>query len=134
MFLAIPPTDLIPMTVKGLDFNDPATLDAYSELLLFQHDSLREELPFVPQSSKVRSIIHRIAEKLGLYSSSVGEGTARYIVVTKNEPVISQVRCSILYCSSLTASTDSTLIRSTLRLIYRRRRHLVRDYEPPNRA
>jgi hypothetical protein len=78
-----------------LDLNDPSTLEIYSRILLFKDDHMREEMAFSRAlSAKQRRIVHLIAQKLGVYHYSVGEGEDRYAVVTRREPSrVSRVHC-----------------------------------------
>ena len=70
-----------------LDLNDPATLEIYSRVLLFRDDLMRDELAFSRSlNPKQRRIVHLVAQKLGVYHYSVGEGDERYAVVTRREP------------------------------------------------
>jgi hypothetical protein len=70
-----------------LDLNDPATLEIYSRVLLFRDDPMRDELAFSRSlNPKQRRIVHLVAQKLGVYHYSVGEGDERYAVVTRREP------------------------------------------------
>ena len=70
-----------------LDMNDPATLEIYSRILLFKDDPMRDELAFSRTlSPKQRRIVHLVAQKLGVYHYSVGEGEERYAVVTRIDP------------------------------------------------
>lgn len=70
-----------------LDLNDPSTLDIYSRILLFKDDHMRDELAFSRTlSPKQRRVVHLIAQKLGVYHYSVGEGDERYAVVTRIDP------------------------------------------------
>ena len=70
-----------------LDLNDPATLEIYSRILLFKDDRMRDELAFSRNlSPKERRVVHLVAQKLGLYHYSVGEGDDRYAVVTRVDP------------------------------------------------
>ncbi|KAF7974075.1 hypothetical protein HWV62_13495 [Athelia sp. TMB] len=74
-----------------LDLNDASTLEIYSRILLFKDDRMRDELAFSRTlSPKQRRIIHLIAQKLGVYHYSVGEGDERYAVVTRIDPNRSQ--------------------------------------------
>ncbi|KAG8863781.1 hypothetical protein FRB96_007618 [Tulasnella sp. 330] len=67
-----------------LDMNDPATLDIYSRILVFKEDHMRDELAFSRSlSPKQRRIVHLVAQRLGVYHYSVGEGEDRYAVVTR---------------------------------------------------
>jgi hypothetical protein len=48
---------------------------------------MRDELAFARSlSPKQRRIVHLVAQKLGVYHYSVGEGEERYAVVTRNQP------------------------------------------------
>jgi hypothetical protein len=70
-----------------LDLNDPATLEIYSRILLFKDDPMRDELAFSRTlSAKQRRVVHLVAQKLGVYHYSVGEGEERYAVVTRINP------------------------------------------------
>ena len=70
-----------------LDLNDPSTLDIYSRILLFKDDHMRDELAFSRTlSPKQRRVVHLIAQRLGVYHYSVGEGDERYAVVTRIDP------------------------------------------------
>ncbi|KAF8644130.1 hypothetical protein AX16_008658 [Volvariella volvacea WC 439] len=70
-----------------LDLNDPATLEIYSRILLFKDDRMRDELAFSRTlTPKQRRIVHLVAQKLGVYHYSVGEGEERYAVVTRIDP------------------------------------------------
>ena len=70
-----------------LDMNDAATLEIYSRILLFKDDHMRDELAFARSlSPKQRRIVHLVAQKLGVYHYSVGEGEERYAVVTRHQP------------------------------------------------
>lgn len=90
--MATPP--LPPATPGGLkspstelDLNDPSTLEIYSRILLFKDDRMRDELAFSRTlSPKQRRVVHLVAQKLGVYHYSVGEGEERYAVVTRIDP------------------------------------------------
>ncbi|KIK95861.1 hypothetical protein PAXRUDRAFT_11193 [Paxillus rubicundulus Ve08.2h10] len=70
-----------------LDLNDPSTLEIYSRILLFKDDRMRDELAFSRTlSPKQRRVVHLVAQKLGVYHYSVGEGEDRYAVVTRIDP------------------------------------------------
>ncbi|KAI6036886.1 hypothetical protein BKA83DRAFT_4168696 [Pisolithus microcarpus] len=70
-----------------LDLNDPSTLEIYSRILLFKDDPMRDELAFSRTlTPKQRRVVHLIAQKLGVYHYSVGEGEDRYAVVTRIDP------------------------------------------------
>ncbi|CED82247.1 mRNA cleavage and polyadenylation factor I complex, subunit RNA15 [Phaffia rhodozyma] len=69
-----------------LDLNDPITLDIYSRILVFKEDRMRDELAFSRTLSALqRRVVHLVAQKLGVYHYSVGEGDKRYAVVTRSE-------------------------------------------------
>jgi RNA recognition motif-containing protein len=86
----IPPTASSSAADKAfgeLDLNDPSTLEIYSRILLFKDDPMRDELAFSRTlTAKQRRIVHLIAQKLGVYHYSVGEGEDRYAVVTRIDP------------------------------------------------
>lgn len=70
-----------------LDLNDPSTLEIYSRILLFKDDRMRDELAFSRSlSPKQRRVVHLIAQKLGVFHYSIGEGDERYAVVTRIDP------------------------------------------------
>jgi len=74
-----------------LDLNDPSTLDIYSRILLFKDDHMRDELAFSRMlTPKQRRVVHLIAQRLGVYHYSVGEGDERYAVVTRIDPATRQ--------------------------------------------
>ena len=74
-------------SANELDMNDPSTLEIYSRILLFKDDHMRDELAFSRTlSPKQRRIVHLVAQKLGVYHYSVGEGEERYAVVTRIDP------------------------------------------------
>ncbi|KAI9466036.1 hypothetical protein BJY52DRAFT_1201717 [Lactarius psammicola] len=80
------PPPVIPAS-NELDLNDPSTLEIYSRILLFKDDRMRDELAFSRTlSPKQRRIVHLVAQKLGVYHYSVGEGEERYAVVTRIDP------------------------------------------------
>ncbi|KAG8899928.1 hypothetical protein FRB99_006356 [Tulasnella sp. 403] len=67
-----------------LDLNDPSTLEIYSRILVFKEDRMRDELAFSRTlTPKQRRIVHLVAQRLGVYHYSVGEGEERYAVVTR---------------------------------------------------
>ena len=74
-------------SANELDLNDPSTLEIYSRILLFKDDPMRDELAFSRTlSPKQRRVVHLVAQKLGVYHYSVGEGEERYAVVTRIDP------------------------------------------------
>ncbi|KAF9070404.1 hypothetical protein BDP27DRAFT_1220767 [Rhodocollybia butyracea] len=74
-------------SASELDLNDPSTLEIYSRILLFKDDRMRDELAFSRMlTPKQRRVVHLIAQKLGVYHYSVGEGDERYAVVTRIDP------------------------------------------------
>jgi R3H domain len=87
-----------------LDLNDPSTLEIYSRILLFKDDHMRDELAFSRTlSPKQRRIVHLVAQKLGVYHYSIGEGEERYAVVTRIDP---EKVCSELFVATRLDSTD----------------------------
>ncbi|EPQ26040.1 uncharacterized protein PFL1_06493 [Pseudozyma flocculosa PF-1] len=71
---------------EELNLNDAATLEIYSRVLLFKDDRMRDELSFSRSLSPLeRRTVHLVAQRLGLYHYSMGEGDERYVIVTKNE-------------------------------------------------
>lgn len=83
-----------------LDLNDPSTLEIYSRILLFKDDRMRDELAFSRTlSPKQRRVVHLIAQKLGVYHYSVGEGEDRYAVVTRIDPNKASLSVSLILTS-----------------------------------
>jgi hypothetical protein len=81
------PTASDRVTSNELDLNDPSTLEIYSRILLFRDDRMRDELAFSRTlTPQLRRVVHLIAQKLGVYHYSVGEGEERYAVVTRIDP------------------------------------------------
>lgn len=106
-----------------LDLNDPSTLEIYSRILLFKDDRMRDELAFSRTlSPKQRRVVHLIAQKLGVYHYSVGEGEDRYAVVTRIDPnrvcrVITTCRaCTYEICLDSSNSNRVSVIRSPVHL------------------
>jgi len=104
-----------------LDLNDPSTLEIYSRILLFKDDRMRDELAFSRTlSPKQRRVVHLIAQKLGVYHYSVGEGEERYAVVTRIDPNRQQQqgqrhtlsRAPSAYLSPPSQATASSLLRA----------------------
>jgi hypothetical protein len=87
-----------------LDLNDPSTLDIYSRILLFKDDHMRDELAFSRMlSPKQRRVVHLVAQKLGVYHYSVGEGDERHAVVTRIDPTTVSPSYEFLkQCTTLT--------------------------------
>ncbi|KAF9052773.1 hypothetical protein BJ165DRAFT_1413179 [Panaeolus papilionaceus] len=88
-----PPTSTTPSVSEKssssneLDLNDASTLEIYTRILLFKDDRMRDELAFSRTlTPKQRRVVHLIAQKLGVYHYSVGEGEERYAVVTRIDP------------------------------------------------
>ncbi|KAF4615331.1 hypothetical protein D9613_002843 [Agrocybe pediades] len=82
-----PPSVSSEKSSNELDLNDPSTLEIYSRILLFKDDRMRDELAFSRTlTPKQRRVVHLIAQKLGVYHYSVGEGDERYAVVTRIDP------------------------------------------------
>ncbi|KAG0648036.1 Psi inducibility 4 [Hyphodiscus hymeniophilus] len=73
-----------------VDLNDPTTLSYYSELNLFAHDGSRDTLVFpagIPP--KERRDIHEMAQGMGLYHKSDGNGDNRHVIISKSKNTIS---------------------------------------------
>lgn len=89
---ATTPGPTVPKTPSAeLDLNDASTLEIYSRILLFKDDRMRDELAFSRTlSPKQRRVVHLVAQKLGVYHYSVGEGDERYAVVTRIDPSTQQ--------------------------------------------
>lgn len=87
MMSPLPASPAVKSPSNELDLNDPSTLDIYSRILLFKDDHMRDELAFSRTlTPKQRRVVHLIAQKLGVYHYSVGEGDERYAVVTRIDP------------------------------------------------
>ncbi|EMD38665.1 hypothetical protein CERSUDRAFT_113840, partial [Gelatoporia subvermispora B] len=87
----VPQSAPVPSVAKSpsneLDLNDASTLEIYSRILLFKDDRMRDELAFSRTlTPKQRRVVHLVAQKLGVYHYSVGEGDERYAVVTRIDP------------------------------------------------
>ncbi|EST08013.1 Single-stranded nucleic acid binding R3H [Kalmanozyma brasiliensis GHG001] len=71
---------------EELDLNDAASLEIYSRVLLFKDDRMRDELSFSRSLTPLeRRTVHLVAQRLGLFHYSMGEGDERYVIVTKND-------------------------------------------------
>lgn len=69
-----------------IDLNDASTLEIYSRVLLFRDDRMRDELSFSRSlSASERHVVHVVAQKLGLFHYTLGEGDDKYVLVTKTE-------------------------------------------------
>ncbi|KAG9318148.1 hypothetical protein JVU11DRAFT_221 [Chiua virens] len=102
-----------------LDLNDPSTLEIYSRILLFKDDRMRDELAFSRTlSPKQRRVVHLIAQKLGVYHYSVGEGEDRYAVVTRIDPNRRAQPPTLSRAPSayLSASSSQSQLANTLRM------------------
>ena len=108
---AVPQPSTTPASEKALnelDMNDPSTLEIYSRVLLFKDDPMRDELAFSRSlSSKQRRVVHLIAQKLGVFHYSVGEGDDRYAVVTRTDP---QKVCVCMSIPSSPLTTSGNLL------------------------
>ncbi|KAJ7445797.1 hypothetical protein B0H11DRAFT_2086919 [Mycena galericulata] len=106
-------------SANELDLNDPSTLEIYSRILLFKDDRMRDELAFSRTlSPKQRRVVHLVAQKLGVYHYSVGEGEERYAVVTRIDPSRQQQRpphtlsrAPSAYLSQSASQTSPTSLR-----------------------
>lgn len=110
-----------------LDLNDPSTLEIYSRILLFKDDRMRDELAFSRTlSPKQRRVVHLIAQKLGVYHYSVGEGDERYAVVTRIDPqrvsefMLFTPTCKLI-CYFRSSNSSSSSVKSPTRSPVRRR-------------
>ncbi|WFD34576.1 Peptidyl-prolyl cis-trans isomerase pin4 [Malassezia cuniculi] len=69
-----------------IDLNDASTLEIYSRVLLFRDDRMRDELSFSRNlSASERHVVHVVAQKLGLFHYTLGDGDDRHVIVTKAE-------------------------------------------------
>ncbi|KZT56508.1 hypothetical protein CALCODRAFT_483873 [Calocera cornea HHB12733] len=109
MASASPPPLSAPASNKNeIDMNDPTTLDIYSRVLLFKDDRMRDELAFSRSlTPKQRRTVHLIAQKLGVYHYSVGEGEDRYAVVTREPP---EGRTPTRHPATLSRATSQNLL------------------------
>ncbi|KAI0781215.1 hypothetical protein BD413DRAFT_463111 [Trametes elegans] len=102
-----------------LDLNDPSTLEIYSRILLFKDDHMRDELAFSRAlTAKQRRVVHLVAQKLGVYHYSVGEGEERYAVVTRFDPnatASAATRQTLSRAPSSYLSASSPITASSLR-------------------
>ena len=72
-----------------VDLNDPTTLSYFSDLNLFTHDSSRDTLVFpAGMPPKERRDIHEMAQGMGLYHRSDGNGDNRHVIISKNKNTI----------------------------------------------
>ncbi|CDS01438.1 related to PIN4-protein involved in G2/M phase progression and response to DNA damage [Sporisorium scitamineum] len=97
-----------PTRKEELDLNDAATLEIYSRVLLFKDDRMRDELSFSRSLTPLeRRTVHLVAQRLGLFHYSMGEGDERYVIVTKND-VSSQPRPLRTQASTIGRTQRST--------------------------
>lgn len=69
-------TDLLALVV---DFNDPWTLNMYTDIAVFKRDSEREVLVLGPLGDKERRIVHEIAHNAGIHHNSIPHGTDAHL-------------------------------------------------------
>ncbi|KZO99512.1 hypothetical protein CALVIDRAFT_544512 [Calocera viscosa TUFC12733] len=106
-----PPVPTAASNKNEIDMNDPTTLDIYSRILLFKDDRMRDELAFSRSlTPKQRRTVHLIAQKLGVYHYSVGEGEERYAVVTREPP---EGRTPVRHPATLSRATSQNLLSPT---------------------
>ncbi|CAJ0634190.1 1526_t:CDS:2 [Entrophospora sp. SA101] len=68
----------------SLDLNDPDTLKFYDQVIIFRDDKSREELVFQKTlTSAQRRTLHLIAQKVGLYHYSEGDGDERVLKIVR---------------------------------------------------
>ena len=94
----------------SLDLNDPTALDIYSRVLVFKEDRMRDELAFSRTLTPMeRRIVHLVAQKLGLISTTRGEGEMKFVVVTRDSIRQSgtSTSTSSAYLSPYTSNSDS---------------------------
>ena len=97
--------------MNELDMNDPSTLEIYSRVLLFKDDHMRDELAFSRTlTPKQRRVVHLVAQKLGVYHYSIGEGDERYAVVTRIDP---QRVCILFFCPCFPDHSPAATVWST---------------------
>lgn len=106
-----PPNNLSSKSTTELDLNDPSTLEIYSRILVFKEDRMRDELAFSRSlTPKQRRVVHLVAQKLGVYHYSVGEGDERYAVVTRIER---ENRVSVLWLQRISPLLVPVLVLAT---------------------
>lgn len=82
---------------EALDLNDPDVLKFYDQLILFKGDSTRDEFIYSKSlTSGQRRSVHMIADKLGLYHYSEGEGDERQVHVVKKPASAAIMRGDVL--------------------------------------
>ncbi|OBZ75901.1 RNA-binding post-transcriptional regulator cip2 [Grifola frondosa] len=116
---SVTPNSAAKSSSAELDLNDPSTLEIYSRILLFKDDRMRDELAFSRTlSPKQRRVVHLVAQKLGVYHYSVGEGDERYAVVTRIDPATQQAngRQTISRAPSSYLSATSGMPVASLRM------------------
>ncbi|CZT09160.1 related to PIN4 FHA1 domain-interacting protein modulates DNA damage tolerance and G(2)/M cell cycle progression [Rhynchosporium agropyri] len=91
-----PATSPSPVSIRGnmvpadVDMNDPATLQFYSELMLFKNDKSRDALVFPPTVSPAdRRTIHTLAHHMNLDHRSEGSGESRCVQILRRTAQIS---------------------------------------------
>ncbi|CAG8598131.1 11412_t:CDS:2 [Paraglomus brasilianum] len=68
----------------NLDLNDPETLKFYDQVIIFRDDKSREELAFSKTlTPSQRRTVHLIAQKLGLYDYSEGDGDEKVLRIVR---------------------------------------------------
>lgn len=73
-----------PSPLRDVDFNDPETLNFYTELTLFRNDPSREILVFPSTiTPEQRRQLHILAHNMGLEHQSVGEADQRQLQIMK---------------------------------------------------
>ena len=107
------PSPAVKSPSNELDLNDPSTLDIYSRILLFKDDHMRDELAFSRTlTPKQRRVVHLIAQRLGVYHYSIGEGDERYAVVTRIDPAtvspLLNLKHYAIFCNSSTVAAATT--------------------------
>jgi hypothetical protein len=78
---------VILLTKVDVDLNDPASLNFYTDLMLFKKDPNREALIFPSDvTPEGRRVIHTLAHHMGLEHRSEGEGDMRQVQIFKSRP------------------------------------------------
>ncbi|CAG8498963.1 9465_t:CDS:2 [Paraglomus occultum] len=68
----------------NLDLNDPETLKFYDQVIIFRDDKSREELAFSKTlTPSQRRTVHLIAQKLGLFDYSEGDGDEKVLRIVR---------------------------------------------------
>lgn len=88
--------------------NDPMTLEYYSMILIFKNDTTRDTYDFSSElSPEQRKIVHAIAHQFGLEHHSEGQGTDRFVRLTRPRQYHSGYGARSLHRSATTDFSQS---------------------------